>query len=67
MGSLWEFMVRTSDEEGRGDVAWLSFIMDEGLLRDEAVFWENKGSILDVGMVGRCGLDGRGVGSETFF
>lgn len=40
-------------------------MMDEDLLR-EAVFWENKGRILDVDIAGRCGLEGRGVGTENF-
>lgn len=40
----------------------------EGGLVLEADFWQKKGRILDVGAVGRCGLDGRGVGtSKNFF
>ena len=40
-------------------------IDDDGLLR-EAVFWQNKGRILDTDIGGRCGLEGRGVGTELF-
>lgn len=64
-------VVRASGEGGRGDgkgcadVVWMSFMMDEGLLR-EAVFWENKGRILEADIAGRCGLEGRGVGTENF-
>lgn len=60
-------VVRASGEGGRGDGKGCADVvrMDEGLLR-EAVFWENKGRILEADIAGRCGLEGRGVGTENF-